>query len=161
MNEKEKKLKKLQKRMKEAHQRGDFVRQAHILKEIEELHRVERREDGAPLAQTLMQYPEEERTRAMAKIFECIVVADIDATMVYDTVKYFRERFGQEIPLLSRLIQIARSYDEIIKTIDEVEDELFSFTYMDIVDEAKTKCEALVSNTVSNIMRRVMNADSR
>ena len=161
MNELEKKRRKLQKKLQEAVLRDDLVKQTHILKELNELNKKKIVEISEPFYHAIKKHPEENRIKAMAKLFECIVVADIDATMAYETISYFRKEFGiSDMPILAKLRQIAAQYDDIIKTIDEVGSEVFSFAYMDIVDEAKTKCEAVVSNTVSNIIQKVINAEN-
>lgn len=150
---------KLKKKLAEQVRLGNIGKQAVILKQIADLDKRHIEALSSPLVETLKKYPDQTQTQAMAKIMECIVVADIDATMAYETISHFRKTFGlYDIPILSRLREIAEQYDVIIKTIDEVGREIFSFTYMDIVEEAKLKCGSVVSNTVSKLIQERINS---
>ena len=107
-------------------------------------------EQRMTLKQALESYSQEERNKATAEVIYAVSTADLlySATMTIE--ENFRKKFGIGLPMLEEMRDIVKRLWKIVKSIDEVGNEIFSYSYADIVTEIETKYEATMMNYIHN-----------
>lgn len=155
MNGLERAKKKLDKKIAEAAAKGDFIRQIRFMKEKQELDKKHIEEVKSSLASCLSDYTDQERREATVEIVYTIALADILSGAIMDVLGLFKKRFDiDEVPMLKKMAQTAKTYQEVVKTIDDIGSEIFSNKYMDIVDEVEMMCNATLKNSIHAIIIR-------
>lgn len=144
---------KLDKKIKEAAAKGDLVRHAHLLKEKKELEKLELVKVQSTLAECMSDYKPEQRKEATIEVVYTIAIADILSGAIMDVLGLLKSKYGiLDIPMLSKMDQIAKYYQEVVKSIDSLGSEIFSYKYMDVVEEVEKLCKTTLKETIHSVM---------
>lgn len=107
-------------------------------------------EQRTTLKQALSSYSQEERNKATAEVIYTVATADLLYSATMTVEETLRKKFGIGLPMLEEMRDIVKRLCSIVKTIDSVGNEIFSYSYADIVTEVETKYEATMMNYIYN-----------
>ena len=107
-------------------------------------------EQRMTLKQALESYSEEERNKATAEVIYAVATADLLYSATMTVEETLGKKFGIGLPMLDEMRDIVKRLWGIVKTIDAVGNEMFSYSYADIVTEVETKYEATMMNYIRN-----------
>lgn len=151
----DKKKDKLRKRLSEATAKGDIIRQAHILKELTDLDRKVITKDRVAFKTAADRFSPEVKQKGFAALIYLTALADMTDGAAREMEKWFRSSLGLvDVSVVQYLRKASAELEKVVALIDACRDEIFSYSYMDIVEELEAKYRAQMETFIYNRIAR-------
>ena len=147
-------LKRLNEKLQEAVQRGNFLRQMELSVQIHQLEEREKKLQHTTLLQALKDYTPEKRREMTVKMVTAVSIADILLSATLDIEDAFRELGIADIPLLRDVKEISRSCRRVVATIGKAHNDFFDEHYISVTDEIEEKVVPMLKNYIVNEMNK-------
>lgn len=118
-------------------------------------------EQRLTLREALSNYTQEERNQATSEVIYAVATADLLYSATMTVEETLRKKFGIGLPMLDEMRDIVKRLSKLVATIDKVGNEMFSYSYADIVTEVETKYEATMLNYIHNKIIKYTNDKMR
>ena len=145
-----KQIAKIDEKIAKAKASNNFFKVIQLTTERNKLLEPQVIEQRMTLKQALESYSQEERNKATAEVIYTVATADLLHSATMTVEETLRKKFGIGLPMLEDMRDIVKRLWGIVKTIDAVGNEIFSYSYADIVTEVETKYEATMMNYIHN-----------
>lgn len=135
----ERKLKKLEEKIEIAKRNGNYVQHLALLKEREKLFEAKRVEVRQSLKDAMQDYTSDKRREMTKNIIVAVVMSDIMVSATMDIEECFRKYGMSSVPMLSDIRNICNKFKDVVATINNVHNDLFTERYMEVADEVEEK----------------------
>ena len=135
----ERKLKKLEEKIEIAKRNGNYVQHLVLLKEREKLFEAKRVEVRQSLKDAMQDYTSDKRREMTKNIIVAVVMSDIMVSATMDIEECFRKYGMSSVPMLSDIRNICNKFKDVVATINNVHNDLFTERYMEVADEVEEK----------------------
>ena len=135
----ERKLKKLEEKIEIAKRNGNYVQHLVLLKEREKLFEAKRVEIRQTLKDAMQDYTSDRRREMTKNIIVAVVMSDIMVSATMDIEECFRKYGMSSVPMLSDIRNTCNKFKDVVATINNVHNDLFTERYMEVADEVEEK----------------------
>ena len=135
----ERKLKKLEEKIEIAKRNGNYVQHLVLLKEREKLFEAKRVEVRQSLKDAMQDYTSDKRREMTKNIIVAVVMSDIMVSATMDIEECFRKYGISSVPMLSDIRNTCNKFKDVVATINNVHNDLFTERYMEVADEVEEK----------------------
>ena len=135
----ERKLKKLEEKIEIAKRNGNYVQHLVLLKEREKLFEAKRVEVRQSLKDAMQDYTPDKRREMTKNIIVAVVMSDIMVSATMDIEECFRKYGMSSVPMLSDIRNTCNKFKDVVATINNVHNDLFTERYMEVADEVEEK----------------------
>lgn len=136
-------LKRLDEKISKAKTNNDIMRLSRLMAEREKLLSADKKELKMTLKDAMVDYSVEDRREMTVDIVCAVAIADMLWGVTLELNDKFKKKLNlKDTPILTELQEICDRLKRLVKTIDNVNNEVFSTRYMEIVDEIETELNA-------------------
>lgn len=113
------------------------------------------------LKDAMAEYSVEDRREMTVEVITAVAVADMLNSVAIDVEDKLR-RFGiSGVPMMEELRKVSKKLAEVVRTIENVGNGVFTENYMDVVDNAEIHLMATLKNYVRNELQKLLLAPQR
>lgn len=155
------KLERLDRQIDEAQRNHNYVRQMQLIRQRQDLLTVKETEVRMTLKDAMAEYSVEDRREMTVEVITAVAVADMLNSVAIDVEDKLR-RFGiSGVPMMEELRKVSKKLAEVVRTIENVGNGVFTENYMDVVDNAEIHLMATLKNYVRNELQKLLLAPQR
>lgn len=155
------KLERLDRQIDEARRNRNYIRQMQLIRQRQDLLTVKETEVRMTLKDAMAEYSVEDRREMTVEVITAVAVADMLNSVAIDVEDKLR-RFGiSGVPMMEELRKVSKKLAEVVRTIENVGNGVFTENYMDVVDNAEIHLMATLKNYVRNELQKLLLAPQR
>jgi hypothetical protein len=132
-----------------------------LIRQRQDLLTVKETEVRMTLKDAMAEYSVEDRREMTVEVITAVAVADMLNSVAIDVEDKLR-RFGiSGVPMMEELRKVSKKLAEVVRTIENVGNGVFTENYMDVVDNAEIHLMATLKNYVRNELQKLLLAPQR
>lgn len=151
----ERQLKKLEEKIEIAKRNGNYVQHLALLKEREKLFEAKRVEVRQSLKDAMQDYTSDRRREMTKNIIVAVVMSDIMVSATMDIEECFRKYGMSSVPMLSDIRNICNKFKDVVATINNVHNDLFTERYMEVADEVEEKVMKTLKEYITESVMKI------
>lgn len=151
----ERKLKKLEEKIEIAKRNGNYVQHLALLKEREKLFEAKRVEVRQSLKDAMQDYTSDKRREMTKNIIVAVVMSDIMVSATMDIEECFRKYGMSSVPMLSDIRNTCNKFKDVVATINNVHNDLFTERYMEVADEVEEKVMKTLKEYITESVMKI------
>lgn len=150
------KLERLDRQIDEALRNRNYVRQMQLIRQRKDLLTVKETEVRMTLKDAMAEYSVEDRREMTVEVITAVAVADMLNSVTIDVEERFK-RFGiTSVPMVEELRNVSKKLADVVRTIENVGNDVFTENYMDVVDNAEIHLMSTLKNYVRNELHKLL-----
>lgn len=150
------KLERIDRQIAEAQNKRNYVRQMQLLQQRRQLLAPSRTEERMTLKDAMAEYSVEDRREMTVEVITAVAVADMLNSVTIDVEEKLRKYGIAGVPMLEELRNISKRLGDVVRTIDNVGDGVFTENYIEVVDDAEIHLLSTLKNYVGNELRKLL-----
>lgn len=151
----ERQLKKLEEKIEIAKRNGNYVQHLTLLKEREKLFEAKRVEVRQSLKDAMQDYTSDRRREMTKNIIVAVVMSDIMVSATMDIEECFRKYGMSSVPMLSDIRNTCNKFKDVVATINNVHNDLFTERYMEVADEVEEKVMKTLKEYITESVMKI------
>lgn len=151
----ERQLKKLEEKIEIAKRNGNYVQHLALLKEREKLFEAKRVEVRQSLKDAMQDYTSDKRREMTKNIIVAVVMSDIMVSATMDIEECFRKYGMSSVPMLSDIRNTCNKFKDVVATINNVHNDLFTERYMEVADEVEEKVMKTLKEYITESVMKI------
>ena len=151
----ERQLKKLEEKIEIAKRNGNYVQHLALLKEREKLFEAKRVEVRQSLKDAMQDYTSDKRREMTKNIIVAVVMSDIMVSATMDIEECFRKYGMSSVPMLSDIRNTCNKFKDVVATINNVHNDLFTERYMEVADEVEEKVMKTLKEYITKSVMKI------